>query len=156
MCGIAGLFLKNDRLQGDLGRLTSLMLRELCDRGPDSAGFAVYGGGTPGITKICAVSRNGAVAWSAVARQLAQAIRADVDVEEIVDRLGPRPGAVVLPSWTVSYVAHAPGGAHPSYALGYSVRDNDYYVAWDAISRDRDVFTRGLDEHVYAVPAGQS
>jgi glutaconate CoA-transferase subunit A len=82
--------------------------------------------------------------------------RSVVTVEEIVDRLDPRPGAVVLPSWTVSYVAYAPGGAHPSYALGYSVRDNDYYVAWDAISRDRDVFTRWLDEHVYAVPAGQS
>ena len=82
--------------------------------------------------------------------------RSVVTVEEIVDRLDPRPGAVVLPSWTVSYVAHAPGGAHPSYALGYSVRDNDYYVAWDAISRDRDAFTRWLDEHVYAVPVGQS
>ena len=46
MCGIVGLFLKNEALQGDLGRLTSLMLRELCDRGPDSAGFAVYGAGT--------------------------------------------------------------------------------------------------------------
>jgi glutaconate CoA-transferase subunit A len=63
---------------------------------------------------------------------------------------------VVLPSWTVSYVAHAPGGAHPSYAFGYSARDNDYYVAWDAISRDRGAFTRWMAEHVYAVPAGQS
>jgi glutaconate CoA-transferase subunit A len=81
--------------------------------------------------------------------------RSVVTVEELVDRLDPRPGAVVLPSWTVSYVAHAPGGAHPSYAFGYSVRDNDYYVAWDAISRDRDAFTHWLDEHVHAVPAGQ-
>ena len=79
-----------------------------------------------------------------------------VTVEEIVDRLDPRPGAVVLPGWTVSYVAHAPGGAHPSYALGYSVRDNDYYVAWDAISRDRDAFARWLDEHCTPSPAGQS
>jgi glutaconate CoA-transferase, subunit A len=79
-----------------------------------------------------------------------------VTVEEIVDRFDPRPGAVVLPNWTVSYVAHVPGGAHPSYALGYSARDNDYYVAWDAIARDRDVFSSWLDEHVYAVPAGQS
>jgi glutaconate CoA-transferase subunit A len=82
--------------------------------------------------------------------------RSVVTVEEIVDRLDPRPGAVVLPSWTVSYVAHVPGGAHPSYALGYSVRDNDYYVAWDEIGRDRDAFGRWLDERVYAVPAGQS
>ena len=82
--------------------------------------------------------------------------RSVVTVEEIVDSLDPRPGAVVLPTWTVSYVAHVPGGSHPSYALGYSVRDNDYYVAWDAIGRDRDAFRRWLDECVYAVPAGQS
>jgi glutaconate CoA-transferase subunit A len=82
--------------------------------------------------------------------------RSVVTVEEVVDQLDPRPGAVVLPSWTVSYVAHVPGGAHPSYALGYSVRDNDYYVAWDPIGRDRDAFSRWLDERVYAVPGGQS
>jgi glutaconate CoA-transferase, subunit A len=81
--------------------------------------------------------------------------RSVVTVEEIVDRLDPRPDAIVLPSWTLSYVAHVPGGAHPSYAFGYSVRDNGYYVAWDAISRDRDAFTRWLEERVYAVPSGQ-
>ena len=70
--------------------------------------------------------------------------RSVVTVEEIVDELDPRPGAVVLPGWTVTFVARAPGGAHPSYALGYSVRDNDYYVAWDVIARDRDTFTRWL------------
>jgi glutaconate CoA-transferase, subunit A len=52
-------------------------------------------------------------------------------------------------------VARVAGGAHPSYALGYSVRDNDYYVAWDAIGRDRAAFGRWLEDHVYAVPAGQ-
>jgi glutaconate CoA-transferase, subunit A len=80
--------------------------------------------------------------------------RSVVTVEEIVDRLDPRPGGVVLPSWTVSYVAHVPGGAHPSYTLGYTARDNEYYAAWDAISRDRDAFTRWLHEQVYPVPAG--
>jgi glutaconate CoA-transferase, subunit A len=77
------------------------------------------------------------------------AARSVVTVEEIVGELDARPDAVVLPAWTVSYVARAPGGAHPSYALGYSVRDNDYYVAWDAIGRDREAFGRWLDEHVY-------
>jgi glutaconate CoA-transferase, subunit A len=81
--------------------------------------------------------------------------RSVVTVEEIVDHLDPRPGDVVLPGWTVSYVAQVPGGAHPSYALGYSVRDNDYYLAWDAIARDRDAFSRWLDECVYRVAAGQ-
>ena len=77
------------------------------------------------------------------------AARSVVTVEEIVDVLEPRPGAVLLPAWAVGYVALAPGGSHPSYALGYSIRDNDAYVAWDAISRDRDAFGRWLDDHVY-------
>jgi amidophosphoribosyltransferase len=85
MCGIVGLFLKNQALQGDLGCLTSLMLRELCDRGPDSAGFAVYGAETAGATKICMVNRNGAVNWSAVAGQLGAATGADVAVETVED-----------------------------------------------------------------------
>jgi glutaconate CoA-transferase, subunit A len=74
--------------------------------------------------------------------------RSVVTVEEIVDSLDPRPGAIVLPAWCVSYVAEVPGGAHPSYALGYSVRDNDFYLAWDEISRDRAQFTAWLEAHV--------
>ena len=68
--------------------------------------------------------------------------RSVVTVEEIVDTLAPQPGAVVLPSWTVGFVAAMPGGAHPSYALGYTDRDNDFYQAWDEISRDRQRFMR--------------
>src|SRR4029078_8546628 len=85
MCGIVGLFLKNDVLQPELGHLTSLMLRELCDRGPDSAGFAVYDTGTRGVAKICVVRRNGALDWQGIARELGGAINAGVEVEEIED-----------------------------------------------------------------------
>jgi len=85
MCGIVGLFLKDEALQPDLGRLTGLMLRELCDRGPDSAGFAVYGAESRGTTKICMVNRNGAVDWSGVASELGAAIGAEVAVETVED-----------------------------------------------------------------------
>jgi glutaconate CoA-transferase subunit A len=71
-----------------------------------------------------------------------------VTVEEVVDELDPRPGAVVLPNWVVDAVALVPGGAHPSYAAGYSTRDNGFYAAWDAISRDRDAFLAWMTEHV--------
>jgi glutaconate CoA-transferase subunit A len=74
--------------------------------------------------------------------------RSIVTVEEIVDELVPRPGAVVLPSWVVTAVAAAPGGAHPSYAHGYYERDNAFYVEWDAISRDRDRFADWMQRHV--------
>jgi glutaconate CoA-transferase subunit A len=55
---------------------------------------------------------------------------------------------VILPSWAVSAVAVVPGGSHPSYAQGFSIRDNDFYLAWDAVSRDRDTFLAWMDEHV--------
>lgn len=71
--------------------------------------------------------------------------RTIVTVEEIVDELDPRPDGVVLPAWTISYVAEVPGGAHPSYALGYTERDNAYYQDWDPISRDRTAFSEWLD-----------
>jgi len=74
--------------------------------------------------------------------------RAVVTVDEVVDDLVPRPGSVVLPSWALTYVAHVPGGTHPSYAQGYSSRDNAYYRAWDAISRDRHAFARWIDDVV--------
>ncbi|MET0705340.1 MAG: glutamine amidotransferase family protein [Tardiphaga sp.] len=51
MCGIAGLFLKNPELEPKLGAMLHDMLETLSDRGPDSAGFAVYGGGHDGRVK---------------------------------------------------------------------------------------------------------
>jgi len=74
--------------------------------------------------------------------------RVIITVEEIVDELEPRPGGLVLPEWVVTAVAPVPGGAHPSYAAGYTTRDNSFYSDWDAISRDRDTFTEWMDEHV--------
>ena len=76
--------------------------------------------------------------------------RSLVTVEELVGSLEPRPGSVVLPGWAVTAVAMVPGGAHPSYAAGYSGRDNAFYRAWDAISRDRARFSSWMEEHVLA------
>jgi glutaconate CoA-transferase subunit A len=74
--------------------------------------------------------------------------RSLVTVEEVVPRLEPRPGGVVLPAWVVTAVALAPRGAHPSYALGYYDRDNAFYVRWDAVSRDRERFADWMRRHV--------
>src|SRR5206468_2038758 len=78
------------------------------------------------------------------------AARAIATVEEIVDELELRPGGIVLPSWVVDAVAVAPGGAHPSYAHGYYDRDNEFYVRWDDVSRDRDRFSEWMQRHVLA------
>jgi glutaconate CoA-transferase subunit A len=74
--------------------------------------------------------------------------RSLVTVEEVVDVLMPAPDQVILPTWAVTAVAEVPGGAHPSYAMGYSVRDNDFYLAWDAISRDRATFAEWMKDNV--------
>ena len=74
--------------------------------------------------------------------------RSLVTVERIVDRLLPRPGAVVIPGWAFELVACAPGGSQPSYSQGITERDNDFYRAWDEISRDRARFSAWMDQHV--------
>jgi glutaconate CoA-transferase subunit A len=76
--------------------------------------------------------------------------RAIVTVEEIVDELDAPMNAVVLPNWVVSAVCPAPGGAFPSYALGYYRRDNAFYKKWDVISKDRDTFLAWMERHVLA------
>jgi glutaconate CoA-transferase, subunit A len=73
--------------------------------------------------------------------------RALATVEEVVDRIEPIPGEVVIPGWVIDCVAEVPGGAAPSYAQGYYDRDNDAYVAWDAVSRDRERFAQWLADH---------
>ncbi len=76
------------------------------------------------------------------------AMRSIVTVERIVDKLEPRPGGVVIPGWVIDAVALAPGGSQPSYSLGITERDNDFYKEWDKLSRERDTFTAWIDEHV--------
>lgn len=106
----------------------------------------------PDVTVVHAqqADRTGNVAlWGIVGVQkeaVLAARRSLVTVEEVVPELRPRPGMVVLPSWAVTMVSEAPGGAHPSYADGYSERDNAYYRRWDAISRDREAFSRWLEQ----------
>ena len=68
MCGIVGLFLKDQSLEPQLGRLTAAMLATLSDRGPDSAGFAVYGSGGGGTVKFTLRGRSPAAVATVVER----------------------------------------------------------------------------------------
>jgi amidophosphoribosyltransferase len=61
------------------------MLNEMCDRGPDSAGFAVFCDEPAAMTKLCLVAAEGAVEWHAVARRLGEALGASVAVETVAD-----------------------------------------------------------------------
>jgi len=79
--------------------------------------------------------------------------RVIVVVEEIVPESVVRadPNRTVFPGFIVDAVVCEPWGAHPSYAQGYYDRDNDYYVAWEEISRDRQRLEAWLAEFVHGV-----
>jgi glutaconate CoA-transferase subunit A len=74
-----------------------------------------------------------------------------VTVEEIVDDLAPWPNAYILPSWVITNISVVPRGATPSYAHGYYSRDNRFYRAWDAISRDRKTFQNWVEANIHGV-----
>ncbi len=79
--------------------------------------------------------------------------RVIVVVEEIVDEsiIRADPNRTLIPGLIVDAVVVEPWGAHPSYAQGYYDRDNEFYVAWEAVSRDPAALIRYLDQFVYGV-----
>jgi glutaconate CoA-transferase subunit A len=79
--------------------------------------------------------------------------RVIVVVEELVDESAIRadPNRTLIPGLIVDAVVVEPWGAHPSYAQGYYDRDNQFYISWEAISRDATALRRYLDEFVYGV-----
>ena len=80
-----------------------------------------------------------------------------VVVEELVDETVIRadPNRTLIPGMIVDAVVVEPWGAHPSYAQGFYDRDNDFYVAWENISRDPAKLAAYLDEFVLGVPDRQ-
>ncbi len=70
MCGIVGLFLKDPGLEPQLGALLSDMLITMTDRGPDSAGIAIYGTVEPGRAKVTVQSADPAIDFAGLEKDL--------------------------------------------------------------------------------------
>jgi amidophosphoribosyltransferase len=71
MCGIVGLFAKSPAIEDRLGEHLAAMLRQMSDRGPDSAGVAVYRDPVAhGHAKLVLCSHDESEDWGAVGRQL--------------------------------------------------------------------------------------
>lgn len=85
MCGIVGLFLKTETYRPDLGRLTAVMLHEMRDRGPDSAGFAVYDQGRPDHVRITVLAENSTPDWDDIVSRLEAVLGAEVTVRPTLD-----------------------------------------------------------------------
>lgn len=97
MCGIVGLFCKTETHRPELGRLTAVMLHEMRERGPDSAGFAVYDGsaGTrsghgnndaaAASTRITVLAEGFEPEWDLLVAGLRTALDAEVAVSPLHD-----------------------------------------------------------------------
>ncbi|WP_188611933.1 class II glutamine amidotransferase [Chelatococcus reniformis] len=81
MCGIVGLFLKDKALEPQLGAMLAQMLGTMCDRGPDSAGFAVYGTPRSGLAKVTVQSPAPDEAFSGLAASVGGAVGTEVAIE---------------------------------------------------------------------------
>ena len=74
MCGIVGLFCKSQELEERLGEQLAAMLGQMSDRGPDSAGVAVYRDPAPaGSSKLTLFSPNPTEDWTRLGSELEEA-----------------------------------------------------------------------------------
>lgn len=62
------------------------------------------------------------------------------------------PNRTLIPGMIVDAVVIEPFACHPSYALGYYGRDNEFYVQWARISKEKQSLDRYLTEWVYGLP----
>lgn len=81
MCGIVGLFLKDKSLEADLGQMLSEMLVTMTDRGPDSAGIAVYNADQAGQVKITVQADDPLTDFDGLDKKLGAAIVASVRMD---------------------------------------------------------------------------
>lgn len=83
MCGIVGLYLKNPGLQAQLGRLFSPMLVEMTERGPDSAGVAIYHEDRAVPSKVTVYNPDPGFDWEGVAETAERELGSGVTVKRI-------------------------------------------------------------------------
>ena len=81
MCGIVGLFLKDKSLEANLGQMLSEMLVTMTDRGPDSAGIAVYDAHQAGQVKITVQADDPQTDFDGLDKKLGAAIGASVQMD---------------------------------------------------------------------------
>jgi glutaconate CoA-transferase subunit A len=94
--------------------------------------------------------------WGIIGEQKEAAFAAErviLTAEEIVGEevIRSDPNRTLIPGFIVDAVCQVPHCAHPSYTQGYYDRDNDFYLAWDEISKSRESVLAYLDEWVYGV-----
>ena len=102
MCGIVGIYLKNPELRPRLGEIFSPMLIEMSERGPDSAGVAVYREDDAARSgKIIVYDPGASFDWDTIAELAAAKLGDEVHVERVASHVILRSGAeaAALRTW---------------------------------------------------------
>ena len=81
MCGIVGLYLKNPEIRDRLGAYFSPMLEQMSDRGPDSAGVAIYRDEVAQSAKVTLYDPDPNFNWTEVAADSTRDLGVDILVE---------------------------------------------------------------------------
>ena len=112
MCGIVGLFLKDKTLRPQLGDLLSDMLITMSDRGPDSAGIAVYSDAKPGRAKVTLQSGKPEGRFAGLDASLGRVVGAPVSV-----RVRDTHAVVEVPAGTIPDIRSAIAREHPDIRI---------------------------------------
>jgi amidophosphoribosyltransferase len=108
MCGIVGLFLKDASLEPFLGSLLTDMLVTMTDRGPDSAGIAIYGSGTAGYAKLTMQSDTPDAAFAGLETSVRKAVKGKVAM-----RINATHAVLEMPSDQVAVARAHIAAEHP-------------------------------------------
>lgn len=109
MCGIVGLFLKDKSLEPELGRMLTDMLITMTDRGPDSAGIAIYGDETAGRVKLTVQSDTPDDDFAGLEAVVSDALGASVTMS-----VNSTHAVLHIPAGTVTHVRAILGELRPS------------------------------------------
>jgi glutamate synthase domain-containing protein 1 len=96
MCGIVGLYLKNPEIRDRLGAYFSPMLEQMSDRGPDSAGVAIYRDDVSQSAKVTLYNFDLNFDWLKVAADATHDLGVDISVNRISAKSSPQSCAVGL------------------------------------------------------------
>ena len=134
MCGIVGLFLKDKSLEPRLGDMLTDMLITMSDRGPDSAGIAIYGDETSGMAKLTIQSDNPDAAFDGLDSALSDAIGSKVDM-----KVKDTHAVLGIPADQVDAAREALGTINPSIRI---MSHGDTVEIYKEIGLPRDVAAR--------------
>lgn len=112
MCGIVGLFLKDKTLEPQLGSLLTKMLVTMTDRGPDSAGIAIYSNDSTDKSKIVVQSDTPETDFEGLEAALGKVIGAPVTM-----KISSTHAVLTIPQGTIENARAAITSVNPSLRI---------------------------------------